>query len=84
MIHPPDDNVWYDSLCRGELKANHSTSSILKCRYVTNENPFLLIRPVKEERVSINPFIAIYHDVITLNQANILKDLAFPQVNFLF
>jgi len=82
ITHLPDENAWYDSLCRGEIKSNHSTSSKLKCKYITNDNPFLLIRPAKEERVSLNPFIAIYHDVITLNQANILKDFAFPQVNY--
>lgn len=79
-VKKASENEWYDALCRGENVPNHSTNSMLKCSYVNNGHPLLIIGPVKEERVSLNPFIAIYHDVVTEKQANQIKQDAFPSL----
>ena len=60
--------------------SNYSTNSSLKCYFLSNGHPFLIIGPVKEEIVSFVPFIAIYHDVITESQATQIKDFAIPNV----
>ena len=60
--------------------SNYWQNGQLKCQYVNNKIPFLIIGPVKEERISLNPFIAVYHDIITESQANRLKD--YKEVNF--
>ena len=54
----------------------------LKCQYISNNHPFLIIGPVKEEVLSLKPFIALYHEVITENQAFTIKKFAFPNVRF--
>ena len=57
-----------------------SKISKLKCRYVHNDHPFLLIGPVKEEHVSLKPHVVIYHDVVTEQQTSRIKQDAFPSV----
>ncbi len=52
---------------------------------MSNNSPYLLIGPVKEERISLKPFIAIYHDVFTERQTEQIKDFALPNVTtFIF
>jgi prolyl 4-hydroxylase len=62
------------------MNNNLWTKNELKCKYVNNDSPYLLIGPVKEERVSMKPFIAIYHDVVTHRQAEHIKHFAIPNV----
>ena len=54
--------------------------SKLKCRYITNSNPFLLIGPVKQEEMFDNPAIWVFHDVVTDSQIELMKTLALPKV----
>ena len=48
---------------------------------MTNQNPFLLIGPIKQEEVFDKPQIWIYYDVINENQIEVFKKLALPKVN---
>jgi prolyl 4-hydroxylase len=57
-----------------------SRAKNLKCSYLTNGNPFLLIGPIKQEEVFDKPQIWVYYDVITNKQIEIFKKLAFPKV----
>ena len=57
--------------------------SKLKCSYVTNENPFLIIGPIKQEEVFDTPKIWIFYDVITEEKINLMKKLALPKVSFI-
>ncbi len=53
----------------------------LKCRYRSRMNsPGLILSPVKEEEVYLDPWIVIYHDVISQSEMESLKDIAFPLV----
>ena len=54
------------------------------CRYVTNYNPLLYIQPVKEEELYLDPYIAIYHDVASNKEMDILKELVYPSVGIYF
>jgi hypothetical protein len=60
---------------------NTTKNPKLYCRYV-NHKPFLIIGPVKEELVNINPNIWVYHDVLTKKQVETFKSLANPKVKF--
>ncbi len=55
----------------------------LKCRYITNDNPFLLIAPVKQEEIFDSPQIFLYYDVISEKQIELIKSLALPRVRFI-
>jgi hypothetical protein len=59
-------------------------SSKLKCRYLTNGNPFLLIGPIKQEEILDSPGIWVFHDVISDSKIDLMKSLALPKVKFAF
>ncbi|XP_030372844.1 prolyl 4-hydroxylase subunit alpha-2-like [Scaptodrosophila lebanonensis] len=46
--------------CRGQLPLNPK----LKCHYQTSTNFFLKLAPFKVEMLSLDPYVAFYHDVI--------------------
>lgn len=69
----------YELACRGELKPDDDFLSKLFCRYVNNKVPFLTIAPLKQELVSHDPFIVIYHDVMYDNEIEIIKRIAKPR-----
>jgi prolyl 4-hydroxylase len=54
----------------------------LRCRYVTNNVPYLYIQPVKMEEAFHKPLIVIYHNVITDDQIETVKKMAQPRVQF--
>ncbi|XP_074429110.1 prolyl 4-hydroxylase subunit alpha-3 isoform X2 [Larus michahellis] len=50
----------------------------LSCSYETNGNPYLLLQPAKKEMVWIQPYVALYHDFISDDEAETIKGLAGP------
>ncbi|NXN48604.1 P4HA3 hydroxylase, partial [Rynchops niger] len=50
----------------------------LGCSYETNGNPYLLLQPAKKEMVWIQPYVALYHDFISDDEAETIKGLAGP------
>ncbi|KAH8409887.1 hypothetical protein KR009_000306 [Drosophila setifemur] len=50
--------------CRGQFPDRPK----LVCRYNTTTTPFMRIAPLKEEEISRNPLIWLYHDVISDNE----------------
>lgn len=69
----------YEMMCRGEIRPTPRQLRPLKCDYVTNKVPFLKIGPLKRELASIDPFIAIYHDVIYEHEIELVKKIAKPR-----
>ena len=57
------------------------TQNYLKCNYVA-DHPYLLIRPVKQEILSIKPRVVIYRDVISERTAKYLKKIYDPSKLF--
>ena len=58
------------------------TTSALKtpaCMMVNNNLPSLLIQPYKVELLSLDPYVAVYHNVLTHNQMEELKDFIEEQ-----
>lgn len=53
----------------------------LKCRYYTNNVPYLLIQPVKMEEASLKPYIVVFHEVISDDEIDTVKKMAQPRVN---
>lgn len=54
--------------------------SRLHCRYVTNNNPFFFIQPLKMEVGFLKPLLVIYHEVISDEEIATVKRMAQPRV----
>lgn len=67
----------YEALCRGE---EQKVVRNLKCRNYHGGDPYLRIRPVKEELVYEDPKIWIYYDIISDKELDVVKKLARPKV----
>uniref|UniRef100_A0A2M4BK34 procollagen-proline 4-dioxygenase n=2 Tax=Anopheles marajoara TaxID=58244 RepID=A0A2M4BK34_9DIPT len=65
VANAPADHSKFYSLCRGESPRTAAEVSKLRCRYESNRVPFLKIAPLKLEEVSLDPFIVVYHQVIS-------------------
>ncbi|NXS63638.1 P4HA3 hydroxylase, partial [Brachypteracias leptosomus] len=50
----------------------------LGCSYETNGSPYLLLQPAKKELVQLQPYVALYHDFISDDEAETIKGLAGP------
>lgn len=55
------------------MERNPSQLRELRCRYATNNVPFLLIGPFKLEEVSRDPLIVVYHNAMYDNEIEYLK-----------
>nr|KAG5704894.1 hypothetical protein BaRGS_003877 [Batillaria attramentaria] len=53
----------------------------LTCRYVHNNNPLLILQPAKEETMHIDPWLVLYHDVMSDKEISDIKFLATPKVS---
>lgn len=70
----------YEALCRGEDTMAVKDRHRLYCRYVTNNSPELLLSPAKEEILHFNPFLAVYHNIISDQEIDTVKELAMPKL----
>jgi len=61
----------------------HFENPRLFCDFFTNNNPMLLLQPVKREVMSLRPRVVLYHDFITDKEVEDVKRLAQPGVSAL-
>ncbi len=54
--------------------------SKLYCNYAKSKSAFLRLQPVKQEVISLQPKIVIYHDIISDEEIETIKYLAKPKV----
>ncbi|XP_063969551.1 prolyl 4-hydroxylase subunit alpha-1-like [Lytechinus pictus] len=82
-VHP--DIRKYRALCRGdEGVVRYITKPMLQtCSYAHYNNPFLMLQPAKEEVAFVKPKIIVYHDIISDQEIEALKNLAKPRVGCL-
>ncbi|KAH9490051.1 Prolyl 4-hydroxylase, alpha polypeptide, partial [Bulinus truncatus] len=76
-----EEFLTYEALCRGEETKPLKNAHLLTCRYVTNNHPLLLIQPIKEETLHIDPWIVIYYNVMNDEEISTIKHLATPRLN---
>ncbi|KAI4885451.1 hypothetical protein NFI96_014407, partial [Prochilodus magdalenae] len=70
----------HEALCRGEAKSRRKRQ--LTCRYSTvGGNPRLMYAPVKEEEEWDEPLIIRYHNIISDEEIELLKNLSRPWVS---
>ncbi|XP_072248287.1 prolyl 4-hydroxylase subunit alpha-3 [Leuresthes tenuis] len=69
----------YERLCQTQgSQPMHFENPRLFCDFFTNNNPMLLLRPVKREVMSLRPRVVLYHDFITDKEVEDVKRLAQP------
>lgn len=71
----------YERLCRNEVGRAASELAPLRCRYVTNRSAFLRIAPLKLEEANLQPYIVLYHDVMSDGEIELIKQMAKPRVS---
>lgn len=70
----------YERLCRGEKFPPLYHDRELTCQYRTNNRPYLLLQPAKEEVMFPKPRIVVYHNVLSEHEMNVIKTLAQPRL----
>ena len=66
--------------CGGRQKKSISETSKLRCHYVS-KTPFSKIAPFKVEEVNLEPYIAIYHEVISESEIKVFKEYSKAALN---
>ncbi|XP_074837139.1 prolyl 4-hydroxylase subunit alpha-3 isoform X2 [Carettochelys insculpta] len=69
----------YEELCQtlGSQPTQYQIPA-LHCSYEMNDNPYLILQPVKKELIQLQPYVALYHDFISDLEAEKVKELAAP------
>lgn len=69
----------YEKVCRGEIRRSATEERQLRCRYqAANRCDFCRLAPFKVEELNLDPFIVIYHDMISDYAIKQLKESALP------
>ncbi|RUS89704.1 hypothetical protein EGW08_002522 [Elysia chlorotica] len=76
-----EEFLTYEALCRGEDTMPIKDAHRLTCRYVTNGHPLLILQPAKEEEMHLDPWIVVYHDIMSDAEIRQIKRLATPRLN---
>ena len=71
----------YESLCRGEDRLPQRIRNTLYCHYLdTSAVAYLRLNKIKVEIVYHQPFVVIYHDVVSDEEIETIKRLATPKL----
>lgn len=65
----------YRFTCSGHIRLTPAEQSHLRCGYLTETHPFLLLAPLKVEELSHDPLLLLYHEVIYQSEIDIIADL---------
>ncbi|CAL1286271.1 unnamed protein product [Larinioides sclopetarius] len=79
-ITPQEEQENYMALCRGERLVSIAQESQLMCRLDNKGHPYLLLRPLRIEERSLDPYVVMYHDLLTEPQTELLKQIAEPRL----
>ncbi|XP_046647216.1 prolyl 4-hydroxylase subunit alpha-2-like [Daphnia pulicaria] len=77
-ISDQDDASNFNALCRGERLLNDKLLAELKCWYDTRHQFYFLLMPIKIEQHSFEPAIYTFHDVLSDEEIETIKELAKP------
>ncbi|CAH2108424.1 unnamed protein product [Euphydryas editha] len=69
----------YEALCRGEMEIPVDVAKRLKCRYLTENHPFLRLAPIKMEYVYVDPDIIVFHEVMSDDEIYEIMMIAKPR-----
>ncbi|XP_052776600.1 prolyl 4-hydroxylase subunit alpha-1-like [Mya arenaria] len=74
----------HSELCKGQ-RVNHLLTlpkpwRPLECRLETRGHPLLLLQPIKMEEKSLDPYIVVAHDMISPEESDRTRKIAFPRL----
>ena len=77
-----DENVFAQA-CRGSLKRANKDDNRLKCGFVyLYKRKFTRLAQFKVEEVNMNPYVVIFHDVLTDQEIDHLKNISKSKVRW--
>uniref|UniRef100_A0A2M4BKI1 procollagen-proline 4-dioxygenase n=1 Tax=Anopheles marajoara TaxID=58244 RepID=A0A2M4BKI1_9DIPT len=75
------DYGYYDMLCRGDIQRPADVQKTLYCFYEHSRTAFLRIAPLKLEQINHDPFIVVYHEMISDREISNVLEAAHPRLN---
>ncbi|XP_061396375.1 prolyl 4-hydroxylase subunit alpha-2-like [Musca vetustissima] len=78
IIHTKPEPTDHEKGCRGQFG---NRPSRLYCIYNTTTSAFLRLAPLKMEIVNMDPYMVIYHDVMSDKEIDELQNLAKPKLH---
>ncbi|CAM2726570.1 unnamed protein product [Rotaria socialis] len=71
----------FEEICRQQhAQLSKKRQATLFCRYRHTNHPYLILRPVKEEKVLDEPAVFLFHDVVSDSDIEKIKALAVPRL----
>ncbi|XP_017142454.1 prolyl 4-hydroxylase subunit alpha-2 [Drosophila miranda] len=70
-----DEFEAYRLTCSGHSRLTAREERHLRCGYMTETHPFLLLAPLKAEELSHDPLLVLYHDVIYQSEIDAIRHL---------
>ncbi|CAF1246049.1 unnamed protein product [Rotaria magnacalcarata] len=71
-----------EEICRQQhAQLSKKRQATLFCRYRHNNHPYLILIPVKEEKVLDEPAVFLFHDVVSDSDIEKIKALAVPRMS---
>ncbi|XP_060648078.1 prolyl 4-hydroxylase subunit alpha-2 [Drosophila nasuta] len=65
----------YRYTCSGHIKPTPSDQRDLRCGYLTETHPFLLLAPLKVEELRTEPLLLLYHEVLYQSEIDVITKL---------
>ncbi|XP_054746893.1 prolyl 4-hydroxylase subunit alpha-2-like [Anastrepha obliqua] len=75
--HPKTEPTVYQRCCRGDFS---NRSSKFYCIYNTTTTAFLKLAPLKMEVISLDPYMVVFHDIMSDVEITTLQDMARPHL----
>ncbi|XP_037812171.1 prolyl 4-hydroxylase subunit alpha-1-like [Lucilia sericata] len=68
-------SLLYKYTCANILKKTPTEERDLRCSYITETHPFLILAPIKVEEMNHYPLLLVFHDIISDREIAIVKNL---------
>ena len=68
------------SLCRGETVSHTMVTTKQYCQLTTKNNPYFYLAPLRQEIVSEDPLVQLYHDILTEGEIHFLTTKILDQL----
>lgn len=71
------ETILYSRVCRGDLKQSADVLAKLKCRF-DSDSPYKKLVRSKIEEFNLDPYVVLFHDVISDSEVEVLKKIGRP------
>ncbi|XP_065360119.1 prolyl 4-hydroxylase subunit alpha-2 [Calliphora vicina] len=78
--HATQEFKTYEKVCREEIQQSPAEKRNLRCRYHTGNCAFCKLAPIKVEELHLDPLVMVFHDMISDEKIEKIKELAIPNM----